>query len=89
MKPKHKTMDKKTQNNKAITTKYGRVMETVWIVIGLISFVAGVYSIYTAGFKNSRVFILLAAVSFFMYILRRNLRKGIERKNQEKEEQTK
>jgi len=77
-------------NNKAPRhTTYGKVMETVWLVIGLITFVAGGYSIYTTGLHNSRIFILFAGISFFMYILRRNLRIKMTRKKQEKEKQDK
>jgi hypothetical protein len=56
------------------------ILEYVWLTISIISAVGGSIKFYRLGFDKSYVFYIIAAISAFMYILRRSMRKLDENK---------
>ncbi len=52
------------------------ILELVWLSLTVLSFLAGIYNWYQAGFSESIMFFVIMFVSLLMYIYRRNLRKS-------------
>jgi hypothetical protein len=51
------------------------ILEIFWLIVGILSFAAGVYETTRNGLKGSWMFFLISAVGLGMYFMRRNLRK--------------
>lgn len=59
-----------------------KVMEFLWLLVGLFSFFAGIHAWAHHDLKNTLIFFLLVVIAAFMFTLRMKLRK---RKYQSKE----
>ena len=51
------------------------ILEFVWLALTIFGAAIGSYKVATTGFKDSYVFFIIAAISAFMYMLRRAMRK--------------
>jgi hypothetical protein len=53
-----------------------KVREIIWLVIALITLLTGIYNTFTNGLtqRDSYMFFIMAAISYALYIARRNLR---------------
>jgi hypothetical protein len=54
------------------------MLEVVWLVIAVLSLLAGIYNLTRTGPGDSTMFFIIALIAFMMYFYRKNLR----RKNQ-------
>ena len=53
------------------------ILEIFWLVVALLSLIAGIHQTVTMGFRESWLFFIIALVGFLMFFLRRNLRKKL------------
>jgi hypothetical protein len=53
------------------------ILEIFWLIVAILSLIAGIHQTFTEGFGKSWLFFLIAVVGFLMFYLRRNLRKKI------------
>ncbi|MBI5538606.1 MAG: hypothetical protein HY951_00995 [Bacteroidia bacterium] len=60
------------------------ILEYVWLALTIFGAVTGSYKVVTTGFKESAVFFIIAAISAFMYMLRRAMRKFSDHNNTKK-----
>lgn len=56
--------------------KAGRIMEYIWLILGIASMGLGIHGVITHGLKKSYVMFIIATISFAMYFLRYYLRKS-------------
>jgi hypothetical protein len=63
-------------NNKAV-----HILEIFWLIIAVLSLVAGIHQTFNEGISRSWLFMVIALISFGMYSLRRNLRKKTQDKS--------
>ncbi|CAG0961813.1 MAG: hypothetical protein HND27_03505 [Bacteroidetes bacterium] len=61
--------------------RYHSIMETVWLVIGIITTFISVYLVYTAGIKETWEFLLMPIFAFILFFMRRTFRKHYEKNN--------
>jgi hypothetical protein len=55
------------------------ILEKFWLVVAIIATVFTTVIGFTDGFKESRVFFLLCGVTWGIYLIRRGLRKRLEK----------
>lgn len=50
------------------------IIEIVWLIISILSLIAGMHKTYIGGIKESYPLFIITAVSIFIYLLRRYFR---------------
>jgi len=55
------------------------ILEIFWLIVAILSLLAGIHQSMNQGIKESWLFYLIAAIGFLMFYLRRNLRKKSSR----------
>ena len=55
--------------------KFHTIMEYVWIIIAIISLITWIFNGVKEGFKNNLMLLVISVISFFMFLLRRYIRK--------------
>ncbi|UCG28916.1 MAG: hypothetical protein JSV24_06020 [Bacteroidales bacterium] len=60
--------------------KTNRILEITWLVVAILSLLAGTHKTVREGFGESYLFFIIACIAVLMYFLRRYLRKN-ETKN--------
>lgn len=55
------------------------ILEIVWLVLAILSFLAGLFTWYSEGLAESLMLFIIAIISLFMYFYRRKLRKSQKR----------
>jgi hypothetical protein len=59
-----------------------RILETVWLIVAILSIVAGIHKTYTdGGFRESYLFFIISLISFLMFFFRRRMRMNEDKKN--------
>lgn len=58
------------------------VLEVFWLIVFILTLIMGCYSWITQGFANAYMFLIMAILSFLLYIARRTLRKRNARQPQ-------
>ncbi len=54
-------------------------LEIIWLVLAILSFLAGLFTWYSEGLSDSLMLFAIAVISLFMYFYRRRLRKSGKR----------
>lgn len=49
-------------------------MEIFWLIIAIGTLILGLYAVFTDGFKENYMFMIMSLLSFLLYMARRNLR---------------
>lgn len=62
-----------------------RLLELAWLIIAILSVIAGLHRTSNTGFVSGIMFFIMALISFAMYFFRRNLRRKVEVNKQEEE----
>ena len=58
-----------------------KVLEKFWLTIAFLSFFYGIYESIVSGFIDGLLVFFITMVSIFVYILRRNQRRRMEKNN--------
>lgn len=54
-----------------------RILETVWLIVAILSVIAGIHKTYVdGGFRESYLFFSISVIAFLMFFFRKNLRKN-------------
>jgi len=61
--------------------RINRILEIFWLVIAIVCAFLSIFYIYKEGFQTGKYYLFLPAIALGMYLLRRVLRKKLE-KNQ-------
>ncbi len=61
--------------------RYHSIMETSWLVIGVITAVIAVYMVRVQGIEEVWEFLLMPAFAFTLFFMRRAFRKNFEKNN--------
>jgi len=56
--------------------KFALILEIVWLIVAVLSLIAGINQTYKFGFKNSILFYIIFLIAIIMYSFRRYLRKS-------------
>lgn len=51
-----------------------RILEITWLIVAILSIIAGMHKTYQHGFGKSYLFFIISFISFLMYFYRRNMR---------------
>lgn len=62
-----------------------RLLELAWLIIAILSVIAGLHRTSATGFFSGIMFFIMALISFAMYFFRRNSRRKVEVNKQEEE----
>ena len=63
-------------------SKFNFVIEIVWLVVAILGILAGIHKTYQTDFKESYPFFIIAAISIFIYLLRRYFRLSAKNKSE-------
>ncbi len=55
------------------------ILEIVWLVLAILSLLAGLFTWYSEGLGESLMLFIITIISIFMYFYRRKLRKSQKR----------
>lgn len=63
---------------------YNKIIELIFLISAILSFAACVYIMFTQGFKEGLYMSVIPGLMFFWYLVRRIMRKKLERIAEEK-----
>jgi TM2 domain-containing membrane protein YozV len=58
-----------------MNNKINYILEIFWLIIAVLSIIAGIHQTINEGIRHSWLFFLIALIGLCMFILRRNFRK--------------
>jgi hypothetical protein len=64
--------------------KYNRLSEIFWLIATVITCVMVIYLIATEGYEKNKWYVLIPFLAFALYLLRRGVRKKIQKDREKK-----